>query len=207
MNDKIYDLKGGKKLIITPEYIAITSKKTLDFQEMKKWAEMISFQKQFTKIYKKDLIQIKYNESGEQVKVKYSSPIKMDDSYTIIPKNKEEFTELTSGIHEIMSLEKKEKTENRAKFLGSSLIEILLGVFTSGILIYLTMKQNAGEEITMSSGRRQGMMRLALKIVDIIGIPATIGITIIILGLIIYRAIQRFKKPSMEIVLERKKLL
>ena len=207
MNDKIYDLKGGKKLIITPEYIAITSKKTLDFQEMKKWAEMISFQKQFTKIFKKDLIQIKYNESGEQVKVKYSSPIKMDDSYTIIPKNKEEFTELTSGIHEIMSLEKKEKTENRAKFLGSSLIEILLGVFTSGILIYLTMKQNAGEEITMSSGRRQGMMRLALKIVDIIGIPATIGITIIILGLIIYRAIQRFKKPSMEIVLERKKLL
>ena len=67
------------------------------------------------------------------------------------------------------------------------------------------MQKQAGEEFTMSSGRRQGVMRLALSFVDTIGIPGTIAVTVILLSFIIYRAIKRFKKPSMEIILERKK--
>ena len=63
MKNKIFELDNKEILIITPEYIAITKKKTEEFDELLKWSEMISMKSDFTKIHRKDIIEIKETNS------------------------------------------------------------------------------------------------------------------------------------------------
>lgn len=206
MENKVYSIGKGKKIIATSDYIAISSKKFKDYEDMKSKAEMISQKDNFQIIKKKDLHQLKYDEIGIGMKLQFSSYQNMNDSVTLTPSNKEELGELGELgelIGQQFEMLRDEKEDKKVKYLFRQVIKIIFSIASSVFLVYLSSMNN-GETIEVS-GRRKSIKLLIFKALDVLGPIGTSIVCTIVVGLMIYFAYKKFRTPSSQIIFSRKK--
>ena len=201
--NKVYLVKKNDSLIITEDYLAISSKKYKDYEEMKKKTELISMKSKFKIIPKKDIFKISCNEKSEKIKIEFSSETNLRNKYNLFPEFKDELLEIANDIHVTLNLNKIEKQENKTKYLLFGLLKVVFSIIATVTFVFIAIGFQNGEQINVS-GKNRGIKRILMELVDFLG---PIGVSIIgtlIVGYYIYKAIKRYKKPSLDIEFMKK---
>ncbi|MFA8433395.1 MAG: hypothetical protein ACEPOZ_02660 [Marinifilaceae bacterium] len=200
--NKIYKLEKEKNLIITADYIAISSKNYKDYEEMKKKSEMISLKDSFTFINKKNLHELSYNLEEGSIKLKYSSEIEINDKIQITPLEKQDLKLIADEVQSNFRLNKEIKSENKIKPIFTNGLSVIVAAAISWVMVSAAFKMQNGETIEIS-GRRSGIKKLLISFVDFLGPYGTTAVCLLIIGYYIYKLIKRFKNPS-DLVLIKK---
>ena len=161
---------------------------------MKKKSEMISLKKEFIILNRKHIHEIKFNQKGEKLNVFYASKTKVNDKFTIKPKNSDEVLEIANTIEANLSLKKTEENESKVKFLVFNVGYIVLAFLGTAMFVSATLSD---ENIKVRKGR------FLLRIAEFLG-PIGVGIIgLAVITFLIYRTIKRFKNPAKDIVLKK----
>ena len=204
--NEIYPLRDKKKMIVASDYLAFTGESFINYSEMLKYSGKISMRNSFTIIRLKDIIQIKYNEVQKDIKINYSSPINVYDTYEVYLADKDQFENLIKEVNIKLPLIKSTKKEKGLLYLTERLFEICFGVFLCWATIGVYhLQQNGDEIIDGLHWRSRASGAIILFIVDKIGTNNFILIISVYLLWLLYKGIQRFIRPKNDITLKPEK--
>jgi hypothetical protein len=199
---KIYKINNDKSLIVTDDYIAISSKKFSDFDDMKKKSDMISLKSDFQIIPKRNFYGLSYNKENQVIKILFASDKNLNDSMKIYPSNYDDLYEIGEIIGKNFLLVKTEKTENKIKSLSINALYVFIATLFSIYFVHISITLKNGAEYTFS-GRKRALSELFMRFIDLIGPIGTSIIGLLIIGYFTYKLVKRYKNPSTDVVFKR----